>query len=82
MTIDLCNSRQMSSKRSLEGLEAMESGLLHLDAGGPRQRDDQYHFRAAHSIKGASATFGFHDLTSFTHVLESLLDEMRLDGGR
>ncbi len=77
MTIDLMQFRQMFFEESLEGLEAMESGLLHLDAGTLDSEMINTIFRAAHSIKGASATFGFHDLTSFTHVLESLLDEMR-----
>ena len=34
-------------------------------------------FRAAHSIKGGSGTFGFKEIASFTHVMETLLDEMR-----
>ncbi len=34
-------------------------------------------FRAAHSIKGASGTFGFQVITDFTHHLETLLDEVR-----
>jgi two-component system chemotaxis sensor kinase CheA len=38
-------------------------------------------FRAAHSIKGGSGTFGLMDVSDFTHVMETLLDEMR-DGRR
>jgi chemotaxis protein histidine kinase CheA len=38
-------------------------------------------FRAAHSIKGGSGTFGFKNVSDFTHVMETLLDEMR-DGRR
>jgi two-component system chemotaxis sensor kinase CheA len=34
-------------------------------------------FRAAHSIKGGSATFGFVAIAEFTHGVETLLDEMR-----
>lgn len=34
-------------------------------------------FRSAHSIKGGSATFGFKDIAEFTHVLETLLDQVR-----
>ena len=34
-------------------------------------------FRAAHSIKGGSGTFGLTAVADFTHVLETLLDEMR-----
>ncbi|HWR87869.1 MAG TPA: Hpt domain-containing protein [Acidiferrobacterales bacterium] len=37
--------------------------------------------RAAHSIKGGSGTFGFSEAAKFTHVLETLLNEMR-DGRR
>ena len=38
-------------------------------------------FRAAHSIKGGAGTFGFDNVTEFTHLVETLLDEMR-DGRR
>ncbi|MFX5710058.1 Hpt domain-containing protein, partial [Acinetobacter baumannii] len=34
-------------------------------------------FRAAHSIKGGSSTFGLTDIAEVTHVLESLLDRIR-----
>jgi two-component system chemotaxis sensor kinase CheA len=34
-------------------------------------------FRAAHSIKGSSGTFGFTDLQDVTHILENLLDRLR-----
>lgn len=34
-------------------------------------------FRAAHSIKGGSGTFGFTQVAEFAHALESLLDEAR-----
>lgn len=34
-------------------------------------------FRCAHSIKGGSGAFGLDYITSFTHVLEALLDAMR-----
>ena len=37
-------------------------------------------FRVAHSIKGGAGMFGFNEVTSFTHTLETLLDELR--GGR
>src|SRR6266446_5781806 len=77
MTIDITQFRQVFFEESLEGLEAMESGLLHLDEGTTDSEVINTIFRAAHSIKGGSGTFGLHDLASFTHVLESLLDEMR-----
>jgi two-component system chemotaxis sensor kinase CheA len=55
----------------------MEQGLLELEFGDPDIEEINTIFRAAHSIKGGSGTFGFDEVTSFTHVLETLLDEMR-----
>ncbi|MEA3444948.1 MAG: chemotaxis protein CheA [Bacteroidota bacterium] len=34
-------------------------------------------FRIMHSLKGSGAMFGFDDLSSFTHHLESLFDQIR-----
>jgi two-component system chemotaxis sensor kinase CheA len=59
-----------------EGLDAMESGLLSLGAGADRENINTI-FRAAHSIKGGAATFGFAEVAAFTHGVETLLDEMR-----
>ncbi|MGH8594536.1 MAG: chemotaxis protein CheA [Gammaproteobacteria bacterium] len=64
-----------------EGLGVMESGLLQLDAGCTDAEAINTIFRAAHSIKGGSATFGLNEIPQFTHVLEALLDQMR-DGRR
>ncbi len=63
-------------EESHEGLDAMESGLLNLDANADRETINTI-FRAAHSIKGGAATFGFEDIANFTHDVETLLDEMR-----
>lgn len=76
MTIDLAQFHQTFFEESFEGLEAMEGGLLHLDDGADNDTINTI-FRAAHSIKGGSATFGFTEVAKFTHVLETLLDEMR-----
>src|SRR5215471_18480317 len=81
MAIDLTQFHQIFFEESFEGLDTMEAALLHLHAGTVDM--DMIHaiFRAAHSIKGGSGTFGFHDVTAFTHLLETLLEEMR-DGRR
>src|SRR5688500_19871223 len=39
-------------------------------------------FRAAHSIKGGSGTFGFNQLTEATHELETLFDGLRKGEGK
>ena len=60
-----------------EHLAAFEVGLLELEAA-PNDREVMGRvFRAAHSIKGASGTFGLRDVAHFTHALEGLLDELR-----
>src|SRR5688572_8593378 len=64
-------------EESREGLDAMESGLLALEAGGGDGETINVIFRAAHSIKGGAATFGFTAVTDLTHLLETLLDEAR-----
>ncbi|MCF6253492.1 MAG: Hpt domain-containing protein, partial [Thiomicrorhabdus sp.] len=68
-------------EESFEGLDLMETGLLNLPPGVPDNEKINEIFRAAHSIKGGSGTFGFSEIAGFTHVLETLLDEMR-DGRR
>ncbi|RHW77085.1 chemotaxis protein CheA [Colwellia sp. RSH04] len=79
MTVDLSQFIPSFLEESFEGLELMESGLLNLQAGD----SELIHsiFRAAHSIKGGAGTFGFENVTDFTHLVETLLDEMR-DGRR
>ena len=58
----------------------MESSLLELNQESDSETINSI-FRAAHSIKGGAGTFGFNDVTEFTHLVETLLDEMR-DGRR
>ena len=75
----LAQFQQVFIEESLEGLDTMESSLLSLDEGGDLELVHGI-FRAAHSIKGGAATFGFPEMSSFTHEAESLLDEVR--GGK
>ncbi|MBV8157094.1 MAG: chemotaxis protein CheA, partial [Dyella sp.] len=72
----LAQFQQVFIEESLEGLDTMESSLLALDNGGDGELVHTI-FRAAHSIKGGAATFGFPEMSSFTHEAESLLDEVR-----
>ena len=81
MSIDMAQFHQVFFEESFEGLDAMESGLLNLDMGDVNADEINTIFRAAHSIKGGSGTFGFMAVSDFTHVMETLLDEMR-DGRR
>lgn len=69
--------RQTYLEESFEGLSAMESNLLTLPEGEPDVEVVNTIFRAAHSMKGGAGTFGFTELISLTHILETMLDEMR-----
>lgn len=64
-------------EESCEGLDVMEAGLLGLNVGAADPEVVNDIFRAAHSIKGGAATFGFQAISEFTHGVETLLDEVR-----
>jgi len=77
MTIDMSQFYQVFFEETAEHLADMESLLLGLDIESPDDEQLNAIFRAAHSIKGSSGTFGFTDLAEVTHVLENLLDRIR-----
>lgn len=68
-------------EESLESLDDMESGLLGLEPGDTDKETINAIFRVAHSVKGGSGMFGFTEIMGLTHIMETLLDEMR-DGQR
>ena len=77
MTVDLTQFHDAFFAESFEAIDSMEAALLKLDVGAPDPELINTIFRVAHSIKGGSATFGFTDIASFTHSLETLLDALR-----
>ena len=87
MAIDMSQFHQTFFEESLEGLSDMEAELLRIEAGisgddhsGLFEADRESLntiFRAVHSIKGGSSTFGFGQVAAFSHVLETLLDDLR-----
>ncbi len=79
MSVDLSQFLPTFYEESFEGIEIMESTLLTLDSDNKEAIDCI--FRAAHSIKGGAGTFGLQKVSDFTHLVETLLDELR-DGRR
>jgi two-component system chemotaxis sensor kinase CheA len=77
MTIDMSQFYEVFFDEAEELLAEAEKLLLDLDINAPDSEDLNAVFRAAHSIKGGAATFGFMDMTEITHVLENLLDKIR-----
>ena len=77
MSLDLAQFHAAFFEESFEALDGMEAALLALDVGAPDIDRINTIFRVAHSIKGGSGMFNFNEVTSFTHSLETLLDELR-----
>ncbi len=77
MSFDLSQFYQVFFEETAEHLSNMERLLLGLDITNPSMDDLNAIFRAAHSIKGGAGTFGFNDMIEITHVLETLLDQLR-----
>jgi len=63
-------------EESAEAVESLEAGLLKLEAGFDAVVVDEV-FRAAHSIKGGAGTFGFAEVGTLAHDMETLLDQIR-----
>ena len=69
--------RQAFFEEALEHLDGLEKGLLQLEASPEGQSLLQDIFRAAHSLKGGSATFGLSRVAELTHSMENLLGRFR-----
>ncbi len=60
-----------------ESLAEIESTALSLNSAPGNGEAINQIFRAFHTIKGSGAMFGFDDVASFTHHVETLLDHVR-----
>ena len=60
-------------------VETLESNILVIENDPTNHEAIDEIFRAAHTLKGGSATVEMNELSSFTHVVEDLLDEIRSD---
>ncbi len=69
--------KQMFLEECLENVELLESGLMRMGDGESDSDTLNEVFRAAHSIKGGAASFGYQAMSELTHHMETLLDEMR-----
>ena len=77
MDVDMNRFLQVFFDETEELLAEKERLLLDIDLTDPDAEDINAIFRAAHSIKGSASTFGLSDMAEVTHVMESLLDEIR-----
>ncbi|TDQ39668.1 chemotaxis protein CheA [Aureibacillus halotolerans] len=62
---------------SKEHLQGINDSLLQLEKDPTDLTHIEVIFRAAHTIKGMSATMGYDDLANLTHQMENVLDQIR-----
>lgn len=60
-----------------ELLQSMEAGILRLETESDDPEVIQEIFRAAHTLKGSSATLGHQRMAQLTHAMENVLDKVR-----
>jgi len=77
MSDAMAQFRESFFEEATELADGMEATLLSMDLAAVEVEDLHTLFRAAHSIKGNSATFGFPVVAAFTHQLESTLEPVR-----
>ena len=58
-------------------IDILEQNILVLENNPENMDSVDEIFRAAHTLKGASATVQMNELTGFTHIVEDVLDEIR-----
>ena len=75
--MNLDQALQTFIAESRELLEDVETALLSIEQAEDRGESIAAIFRAAHTIKGSAGLFGLDHVVSFTHVAESVLDEVR-----
>ena len=82
MAIDLNRFIGTFLDEAQEHLETIEEMAMSLGAGRRDAEILNAIFRAAHSIKGGSGTFGFSQLSAATHEMETLFDALRRGEGQ
>ena len=60
-----------------EQLHLLDQEILLLEQQGESPEIIQRIFRAAHTLKGSSATMGFEEMKHLTHEMENVLDKIR-----
>ena len=77
MEIDLSEYMGAYIDGARENLDMMDKKLLELEQNPTNIEAVGEIFRAAHTLKGMSATMGFEKIAHLTHEMENLLDKLR-----
>ncbi|MEW6711501.1 MAG: chemotaxis protein CheW [Candidatus Riflebacteria bacterium] len=77
MNLDLSEYMGAYIDGSKENLDMMDKSLLNLEQNPANLDAVEEIFRAAHTLKGMSATMGFEKIAHLTHEMENILDKLR-----
>lgn len=77
MNLDLSEYMGAYIDGSRENLDTMDKCLLNLEQNPSNLEAVEEIFRAAHTLKGMSATMGFEKIAHLTHEMENILDKLR-----
>lgn len=69
--------RDMFFEECEDLLHDLQEGLQAMDDGSADAECINAIFRSVHSVKGGAGAFGLDDLVSFSHVFETILDQIR-----
>ncbi|QNO16438.1 chemotaxis protein CheA [Alkalicella caledoniensis] len=75
--MDLNNYLPIYFEESEENIQIISDSLLELEKNPTDVQAINEIFRAAHTLKGMSATMGFQSIADLTHGIENFLDELR-----
>jgi two-component system chemotaxis sensor kinase CheA len=75
--LDVQRFRRLFLEEAAEHMSTLETGLLALEQTPDDAEVIASVFRAAHSIKGGSASVGLMEIAELTHAMESLLERVR-----
>ncbi|MFH1323196.1 MAG: chemotaxis protein CheA [Methanobacteriota archaeon] len=74
---DMVEYKEMYAVESAEHLRTMNDALLSLEKDPQNGETINVLFRAAHTLKGMSATMGYTNIAELTHKMENLMDRIR-----
>lgn len=75
--MDMSDMLEVFLEEAVEQLQRLDDGFLALEKNPEDLQLVNEVFRAAHTLKGSSATMGFETIAKLTHSMESLLDGVR-----
>ncbi len=74
---DMSEYQKLYAIESAEHLQSMNNALLCLEKDAHDIETINVMFRAAHTLKGMSATMGYINISELTHKMENLMDKVR-----